>query len=551
MAVNARFMLVLFLNFVSADLRGQGFLEKRPTVHTSSIRSELDGILGQGHGVSQDQLTKINSTLLPIFRALPKNSRGHLSTRIMRYAMRRYFSSSHAWIVKGFEEFGDAINSTNDDTDIVQSKVPGFIRSALEQRFQHQGFALNDMVSMVAAIESLVFNEVVRGIMLSFHFNSFKMGAVLNKQQMSEVLGSYLIIEVLGSRDIEQHAQHKKHVYEYYPNWDNAKMFLADISGSDVFARHTTANPFKEQDYVFEDIFRMVSRITKEYGPWSNYECRSMKDYLGEKDVHGTGRVKLSDFYGASEDESSAWHFTEPSAHLRQSGALDESSSYLGPQVIIANYITSMGNCISSQPYFSVCCLNDCDSIYSHIEDEIGSPNATLSQILPAVETLPSHPNISQNLISKLKDVATVHGGSIPLHGRLFAQWLHFAFPRDCPYPHAPGTTSPKTQEEWREEIGGTPQERRDNLNEEIRGHMESVYTKRDPSPDAGAGMWTFEESLMEFSTPSDAQDATWAWFLRIACHLAVVLAFGSVLVREAYMNLYSAKKGDTKKYSV
>merc|ERR1719281_2166442 len=24
----------------------------------------------------------------------------------------------------------------------------------------------------------------------------------------------------------------------------------------------------------------------------------------------------------------------------------------------------------------------------------------------------------------------------VQLHGRLFAQWLHYAFPHECPYPH-------------------------------------------------------------------------------------------------------------------
>merc|ERR1712203_151284 len=30
---------------------------------------------------------------------------------------------------------------------------------------------------------------------------------------------------------------------------------------------------------------------------------------------------------------------------------------------------------------------------------------------------------------------ATRHGGHVPIHGRLFAQWMHFAFPLECPYP--------------------------------------------------------------------------------------------------------------------
>merc|ERR1719159_1397281 len=92
--------------------------------------------------------------------------------------------------------------------------------------------------------------------------------------------------------------------------------------------------------------------------------------------------------------------------------------------------------------------------IYQHIEDEIASPNGTVSQILKAVASLPFYPDITPKMASKLEDIATLDRGSIPLHGRLFAQWLHFTFPRDCPYPHVAGTISPKNQMEWREEVG-------------------------------------------------------------------------------------------------
>ena len=27
------------------------------------------------------------------------------------------------------------------------------------------------------------------------------------------------------------------------------------------------------------------------------------------------------------------------------------------------------------------------------------------------------------------------NGGEVPLHGLLFAQWLHYAFPNECPHP--------------------------------------------------------------------------------------------------------------------
>merc|ERR1719352_1271120 len=43
--------------------------------------------------------------------------------------------------------------------------------------------------------------------------------------------------------------------------------------------------------------------------------------------------------------------------------------------------------------------------------------------------------NLTAQMVSKLHSVAAEHGGQVPLHGRLFSQWLHYAFPYECPYP--------------------------------------------------------------------------------------------------------------------
>merc|ERR1719160_2035961 len=126
-----------------------------------------------------------------------------------------------------------------------------------------------------------------------------------------------------------------------------------------------------------------------------------MKDLLAQKDVSGSGRVKLADFYRRSED--GAWQFSEPSEYLRHLGALDESSSSLGPQVLIPNYITGLSNCITSAPYYSICCLNECDQIYQNLEAHIPASTASPSEILKAVESMPQSPgNISASLLAKL-----------------------------------------------------------------------------------------------------------------------------------------------------
>merc|ERR1719463_452403 len=108
-------------------------------------------------------------------------------------------------------------------------------------------------------------------------------------------------------------------------------------------------------------------------------------------DVHNTGRVKIADFYKYSKD--GVWQFQEPSEQLRLAGALDESSSWLGPQVMIPNYITGMSNCITSAPYYSICCLNECDHVFQQLESHIAAPSATALQIIKALESGIDAPN--------------------------------------------------------------------------------------------------------------------------------------------------------------
>merc|ERR1719420_1481864 len=257
----------------------------------------------------------------------------------------------------------------------------------------------------------------------------------LSHEEMMEVLSSYLITKMFGgSSNKEAHLFDKKYINLRYPHWDTTILFLTDIAGSDTFRRVSSASPFVEQQFFFRDLIRMAERVSEELGPWSNHECHEMKDLLAQRDVHGSGRVKLADFYRKSKD--GAWQFTEQSEYLRQLGALDESSPSLGPQVLIPNYITGMSNCITSAPYYSICCLNECDQIYQNLEALIPASTASPSEILDAVESMPQSSNISAPLRAKLDEVALVHNGNVPLHGRLVAQWLHFAFPHECPYPH-------------------------------------------------------------------------------------------------------------------
>jgi len=519
-------------------------LSPKPEFNPGSIRGELKGVLdevlGLGHGVARARLARIRTALLPLFQALPKNKQGHLSGPVMRYAVRRYFTQEHAWIVKGFEAHVDLVNTSESSEDILQGKVPAYIRSVLEEKFAHDGFALEDVVAMVAAMERLAFDEVVRSAEASFWLNDKSVMDALSPAEMMDVLSSYLIISMFGgSTDKEQHLFDKKHINLRYPHWEATFLFLLDIAGSDTFERGPFANPFIEaQKFFFHDLTRMAERVSEEFGPWSDHECHDMKDMLAQRDVHGSGRVKLADFHRKSDD--GAWQFTEPTEYLRQLGVLDESSPSLGPQVLIPNYITGLSNCITSAPYYSICCLNECDQIYQHLEAHIPASTGSPSEIVKAVESLPHSPNISAPLRARLNEVAETHKGTVPLHGRLMAQWLHFTFPQECPYPHEAGTISPKLPGQWRMEQG----EEAENASEdEMKQIFEMDAGLHPVSADEALMSWTHKESLLVASTPSDESDNVWPNRFRIVVQVSMVISCVAVVLREVGRVIHPDKK--------
>merc|ERR1719261_859395 len=96
-----------------------------------------------------------------------------------------------------------------------------------------------------------------------------------------------------------------------------------------------------------------------------------------------------------------AWQYREASNYLRQLGALDESSTVQGPQVIIPNYVSGMSNCITSAPYYSICCLNECDRVFQHMEAAISTSTTSTAEIVRAVESMPDVASIEAGKVSE------------------------------------------------------------------------------------------------------------------------------------------------------
>merc|ERR1712217_560791 len=92
-------------------------------------------------------------------------------------------------------------------------------------------------------------------------------------------------------------------------------------------------------------------------------------------------------------------------------------------------------------------------------------------------------------LIQRLEEIASHHNGKVPFHGRLFAQWMHHAYPRECSYPHLAGTLNPRTPLEYE-----TQTSEKVSLNEEAM-RRQIVEMARVPEQDIELP-WNSEEEL-------------------------------------------------------
>merc|ERR1719453_2731552 len=257
--------------------------------------------------------------------------------------------------------------------------------------------------------------------------------------------------DLLGTNQSEVLAV-RNEIHEIYPAWDETRLWLQDVERSVAHGQRARGNPFVGGALAFEEVGRIVDDVHDRYGKWQNAECMDMKErLLALEETRGSGRVSLARFYSGR--DIAEWQFSESVDYLRQLGALDESDTRR-LRVIVPNYIGGANNCLASAGLYDVCCINECEGLMGELEQKIAAPVAPASHVADAVSQISSSSvdaprNLTTSLLGRLDEVASRNGGSVPLHGRLFAQWMHHAYPDECPYPHMSGTTNPLTPEKW------------------------------------------------------------------------------------------------------
>eukprot|EP00927_Polykrikos_kofoidii_P032955 TRINITY_DN2792_c0_g2_i6.p1 TRINITY_DN2792_c0_g2~~TRINITY_DN2792_c0_g2_i6.p1 ORF type:complete len:628 (-),score=78.64 TRINITY_DN2792_c0_g2_i6:457-2064(-) len=486
------------------------------------------------------EFSVIRNKLLPMWRSLAKNEHGRIDRRSLRYMVHRYLLRTHYIVVNGLQPLQKHANKT--EAALFFERAPLLVKQALEKASAQRGFSLGDAAAMVAMLLELVAHDARE--LVDFLMTSKRWKQEMSLALVDRRLESFLVRWMVGNDPDSLTALERNPslITESFNEWQKIASFLhgkvlawqrdrwvRPLSTKQRFdASPGSWHPLGGDHFSRADLQTVVSDIVLSFGSFWHTECDNVRATLVKLDRGGTGRVLLSDFHGAALEGE--WRFGESVEYLRSLGAIDETSQSIGPRVIVPNYLQGPNNCMVTADHYRVCCANDCDSYLSEIEEEVRAPSASPEFLIGIIQSITINladdtPLLTERLKSQLRLIAATHGGLVPLHGRLFAQWLHFVFPRDCPFPHKAGSVSDSSPLDFGNRHLAT--------SGEMEKHAALPTTEDENSSDDRLSQWSHEEELL-----TDCVHLQAPWEARYHCGwlmFFVWLAGAAVFVRKAF----------------
>jgi len=484
---------------------------------------EVSELLQQELADKYHHVGKFEDALRSLYTALPKNSYGNLGHETVRYALGRYFMGQYGWLLSGLE------------AERPSGWVPEHVQRVLEAAAGRRGIDLHGLAMMAATLEDLTEKNAVERLKTAYN-TTFGQEVVVDQLtfgKVKDLFETYVIMSLSPStwrssdaatlaRKKKWFRSHEQDDFKEVMNWCTP-----------ILERHFGRELELPSSGTFslETLSRVAVELDKGFHQYFDRDCKSMKATLLSGQTRRPGRVRLSTFYNMSLHND--WYFTEKEEYLRAIGALDEAEPL---SVIIPNYAYARLNCLNETSLYSVCCRNTCDDLLAQLEERVAAPSApaaTLAALAADLSvgssslTLPGRGAFDPGLLARLDEVAAVNGGQVPLHGRLFAQWLHHAFPLECPYPHEAGTTSPESPEEWMARTGQTSNSKTE---EEIRAHVAADTCAVDWEGKVECGEeslelpWSMTEELLVARSLQEEPHVSTSW-LAAALFGAAVLA--------------------------
>jgi len=560
LAILSSFVTVADANAFLGRLPHQNATAALSAASEHTLLAELEVALGSGHRhATEKRLKRLEQMLSTMFGAMTKNANGKLGSAAAGYVLHRVFVQRHGWFIRALEPEGSSMAAWNSSTpiSILEERVPEHVVNLFENRLGSHGLGVKELAILAGTLEHLVHVEALERLKVSYLAQGLSQEDVLSEDDAIQLLDTYMSIYILGflhtnltTMNVNTAKKLRANILEVYPTFPETQQFLREV--------YRSVAP--KRDYVyFNEVENVIAEIGERYGRFQDIECRQFKDWLmaiEDPGVGGAGRVRIADFYGTALNDGK-WQFSESVDYLRQLGALDESDAS-NPRVIIPNYISGPSNCVASSSYYSVCCIDECEGILGRLEDMIGAPQATSATITALVSmipsaTMPSNRTLSAWLHHRLDEVAKHHGGLVPLHGRLFTQWLHYAYPRECNFPHMAGSINPQRPEDILK--SGNVETSDISTNEtEMQRIVEAAGPVKHRTPgletdaDDESAMWSMHEELVVWREP---QQPAGVLSGRSLAMLGAVLSLSIGLVRSFQPMMSGSQKGSPEKYYV
>lgn len=496
-------------------------------------------LLWELSGANSAEVASISRHISPMLSALPKKANGRLESTTARYVLQRYFQQHYGWSIKGINVMeADVLNGTS---QMSKFAVPMYLQQKILESHDGGGWDANDLANWAATLLQLIHGEAVNDLEATYESMQLPTQGAISEPDFDRVVRGVLAVTLIAQNasvndtdDFNMLQNEARHICGSY---DDMVMSLHDLRLTyDHF--ESQSNPFvKKTGVTFARAVEVIRRASDFFGTSTQTECRDFKETLVKMEVGESGRVPLKSFYA---DVTLPMH--ESLDYLRNLGVLEETG-LKQPRLIIPNYLVSVSRCMSFSNYYKVCCADECEGLLIDIEQKIDGPHADTDRILEIVSQLSSDTvdaprEIPTDLVVRLNEIAGLHQGKVPLHGRMFRQWMHHVYPRECSFPHVTGTYSPMSQDEWLEvyedldDAMVSEQER-----EELLKTLGNVDTCVEPVP------WTVVEELVAKDEFVE-RTSFWSW-IRPIMGLVSLSAVARRLMFSSSLLLPSSKAQD------
>lgn len=402
-----------------------------------ALIAEIDSALAGNHSAfNTTQLRRLEQELQPIFATLPHKqsladgSEVGLDYPAARYLLHQHFVRQRSWYVRGLNPSGDG-RLPPSQKESLRSRVAGHLLKVLDDKVGIHGFSLKMLAIFVATLEHLLQGDQHELLKRVWVLHGLQADSIADRQGLKSVLEIFMVHNMHSSDyfqgsvlSLEAASKEVQDVKDTYDAWPK---ILQEINRRVEGASQTVS--LKDTMLLADQLLQFFSKV-------SGSMCHDMEQSIGKFSGGAQGLVSLADLRTLhSESDPDSYLVTESVEYLRELGVLDESSG--DPHVLVPNYMLSSTNCDMSTSFYDLCCPNPCEHHKEHLEHALAGTKVNHSGVIVEIVQQRLGRPMPVDMARLLDGIASGHNGTIPIHGRGFADWLSKVFPQDCPRARA------------------------------------------------------------------------------------------------------------------